>query len=78
MFFYKYEWSRHLQWERALIMKCKRKGFSKSFQIIKKIGEGNFSEVYLTKELSTGKIYAAKKIIKYRIENPKDKAALEN
>ncbi len=38
-----------MQWERALIMKCKCKGFSKGFQVIRKIGEGNFSEVYLAK-----------------------------
>lgn len=43
---------------------------------MKKIGEGNFSEVYLAKEISSGRIFAAKKIIKYRIENHKDKMAL--
>ncbi|KAH0577626.1 Kinase, AGC NDR [Spironucleus salmonicida] len=57
----------------TLLLRSKRVGVTTSdFQIIKQIGKGSYSIVYLVLHIQTGKIYAMKVISKQKISNPQD------
>ena len=64
---YSYNESDFMEFENELMKYSKYKRFKGNYEIINEIGQGNFSKVYLVKNLLDNKFYAAKKLDKENI-----------
>jgi len=69
--FYTRNSKQQTKWVDALSCLCINKGFELEYQVLEKLGCGNFACVNLVREIKTSKIYAAKSVSKrvLRIEN---------
>ena len=74
---YSYNENDFFEFSNELMKYSKYKKFKDNYEIINEIGHGNFSNVYLVKDILDNKLYAAKKIEKDNILEDKRNISME-